>query len=172
MKHSRNIEIKARLHSPAAPAELAHGLSDRPAEVLHQVDTFFNVRTGRLKLREFRDGAGELISYHRPDGTEPTCSQYSIYPTQSPKRLKVALEETLGVMGVVRKTRLLLLHGQTRIHLDEVEGLGHFVELEVVLKADQIEEAGEAIAQQLMATLEVRAEDLAGCAYIDLLANA
>lgn len=169
---ARNIEIKARLHSPEAQAELAAALADGPSEVLHQVDTFFNVRTGRLKLREFQDGSGELISYHRPDGLQPTCSQYSIYPAKFPERLKAALEETLGVLGVVRKTRRLLLHDQTRVHLDDVEGLGHFVELEVVLKADQSEQTGEAIARQLMAALAIRRRDLVDCAYLDLLRQA
>ena len=169
MKYSRNVEIKARLHSPAEQAALAEGLSDRPAEVLHQVDTFFNVKSGRLKLREFGDGTGELISYHRPDSRSPTCSNYSIYPAVSPKRLKMALEQTLGIAGVVRKTRRLLMYGQTRIHLDDVAGLGHYIELEVVLLPRQTEEEGAAIARQLMAALAITEEDLVDCAYLDLL---
>ncbi len=169
MKTNRNIEIKARLHSPEEQSGLALALADGPAEVLHQVDTFFNVRSGRLKLREFAGGSGELISYHRPDSRLPTCSNYSIYPAASPGLLKTLLEDTLGVLGVVRKTRRLLLHGQTRIHLDDVESLGHYLELEVVLTPQQTEEEGAAIAQQLMTALHVRNDDLLDRAYIDLL---
>lgn len=169
MNTNRNIEIKARLHSPEKQAALAHELADGPTEVLRQTDTFFNVRSGRLKLREFGDGTGELISYHRRDSKEPTCSSYSIYPAQSPQRLKVTLLQTLGVLGVVKKTRRLLFQGQTRIHLDEVADLGSFVELEVVLTPGQNAAGGKATARQLMAALHIRDADLIDCTYLDLL---
>lgn len=170
MAGNRNIEIKARLHAPERQAELARSLADGSAETLRQVDTFFNVASGRLKLREFGDGTGELIAYHRPDSTSPTCSQYSIYAATTPEELKALLTQCLGVLGVVRKTRRLLFKGQTRVHLDEVSGLGHFLELEVVLTPDQTEEHGTAIAQELISALEIREEDLVDCAYVDLLA--
>jgi predicted adenylyl cyclase CyaB len=73
------------------------------------------------------------------------------------------------VRGVVRKTRYLYLAGQTRIHLDDVEGLGHFMELEVVLRADQSDAEGQAIAEDLMVRLGVRKDDLLEGAYMDLL---
>ena len=71
--------------------------------------------------------------------------------------------------GVVRKTRYLYLAGQTRIHLDDVEGLGQFMELEVVLRPDQTDAEGQAIAEDLMARLGIRKEDLLEGAYMDLL---
>jgi predicted adenylyl cyclase CyaB len=71
--------------------------------------------------------------------------------------------------GIVRKRRLLYLVGRTRIHLDEVEGLGAFLELEVMLDDAQAEEEGEAIARRLLADLGVRDEDRVAAAYIDLL---
>jgi adenylate cyclase class IV len=171
MGTGRNVEVKARLHSPDKQARLAEKLADGPAVVLRQEDTFYRVASGRLKLREFGDGSGELISYRRPDGTAPKCSCYSICPTATPRALNAVLTESLGVVGIVRKVRRLLLCGQTRIHLDEVEGLGHFVELEVVLEPAQTEAEGEVIARRLMTALAIGEEDLLESAYVDLLAG-
>ena len=77
----------------------------------------------------------------------------------------------LGVGITVTKCRFLYLVGQTRIHLDEVEGLGAFLELEVVLKPGQSEQEGRQIADQIMREMEVTEADLVACAYVDLLAK-
>jgi len=71
--------------------------------------------------------------------------------------------------GVVKKSRSLPLVGQTRAHLDDVDGLGHFMELEVVLEEGQSEREGEAIARDLMEKLGIDNEDLIASAYVDLL---
>jgi predicted adenylyl cyclase CyaB len=70
---------------------------------------------------------------------------------------------------VIRKKRTLYLAGQTRIHLDEVEGLGNFMELEVVLRPDQSDAEGQAIANDLMKRLGVQEQDLIEGAYMDIL---
>ena len=75
----------------------------------------------------------------------------------------------LGVRGVVRKKRTLYLVGQTRVHLDEVEGLGDFMELEVVLHPGQSDAEGQVIARDLMTRLGVAEKDLLEGAYMDLL---
>jgi len=79
------------------------------------------------------------------------------------------LTRGLGTLGRVRKRRLLLLAGRTRIHLDRVEGLGDFLELEVVLRDGEAETNGVAEAHALMAQLGVRPEQLLEGAYLDLL---
>jgi len=165
----RNVEIKARVRDVSAVQARAEALSDAPAVALEQEDTFFNVPDGRLKLRVFPDGKGELIAYRRPDAVGPKTSEYFVYRTAHPETLKTLLMCALGIRGVVRKRRLLYLVGQTRIHLDEVEGLGAFLELEVVLADDQPEAEGEAVARRLLADLGIRDEDLMSGAYIDLL---
>jgi predicted adenylyl cyclase CyaB len=165
----RNVEIKARVRSAEAVRARAAALSDAPVVVLEQEDTFFHVPAGRLKLRVFPDGSGELIAYTRPDAVGPKTSEYFVYRTAHPETLETLLGRALGVRGVVRKRRLLYLVGQTRIHLDEVEGLGAFLELEVVLGDEQAEVEGEAIARRLLADLGVRDEDRVAAAYIDLL---
>jgi adenylate cyclase class IV len=164
-----NIEIKARVRDPAAFLARAREIAGAPEEILHQKDTFFRVDTGRLKLREFPDGAGELIAYLRPDREKPAASRYAIHPTGDPAGLLSVLRRALPVRGIVLKTRFLLLAGRTRIHLDEVQDLGSFMELEVVLAEGDCPTAGEREAARLMAALGVGEEDLVKEAYIDLL---
>lgn len=165
----RNVEIKARVRDARAVELRAQALSDAPVVVLEQEDTFYNVPDDRLKLRVFPDGKGELIAYRRPDAVGPRTSEYFVFRTPHPHDLATVLERALGVRGVVRKRRLLYLVGQTRVHLDEVDGLGAFLELEVVLDDGQAEAEGEAIARRLLAELGVRDEDRVAQAYIDLL---
>ena len=165
----RNIEIKARIRSVEAVLPRALSLADGPAQTIAQDDTFFHVPHGRLKLRQFEDGSAELIHYHRPDQGEAKASDYVRVPTPDPAALREALARGLGLRGRVRKLRQLLLVGATRIHLDRVEGLGDFMELEVVLQDGQTDEAGVAIAESLMQALGLAdAPRLAG-AYLDLL---
>ncbi|HEX2998035.1 MAG TPA: class IV adenylate cyclase, partial [Anaerolineales bacterium] len=129
-----NIEIKARATNFAEIRRRAETLSDKPLDVLSQEDTFFNTPQGRLKLRILSTGQGQLIYYTRPDQEGPKRSDYHIFLTNDPENLKRVLELAYGIRGVVKKTRYLYLVGQTRVHLDDVEGLGQFMELEVVLR--------------------------------------
>lgn len=165
-----NIEIKARVRDPEGFRRTAEALADRQ-EMLRQDDTFFVCPHGRLKLRRFADGAGELIHYERADVAGPKTSHYRLVRIPDPQGLALALGDALGVAGVVRKVRRVFLAGQTRIHLDEVEGLGAFAELEVVLREGQTPAEGTAIARDLMARLGIREEDLVEGAYLDLLAR-
>jgi predicted adenylyl cyclase CyaB len=164
-----NIEIKARVRDLTALHARAGALSDTPVEVIPQEDTFFNVAEGRLKLRILAAERGQLIFYTRPDRAGPKRSEYHLYETTDPDGLKNVLALALGVRGVVRKTRYLYLVGQTRIHLDDVEGLGQFIELEVILRPEQNDAEGQVIAADLMARLGVEQADLLEGAYMDLV---
>lgn len=165
-----NVEIKARIASVDALLPLAQALSDdKHLQRIHQDDTFFAVPHGRLKLRVFGDGSGELIHYHRPDATGPKLSDYVLAPVSEPESLREALVRGCGLLGRVRKHRILALVGPTRIHLDQVEGLGDFLELEVTLGGGQAEAEGIAIAYILMARLGVEPGQLVQGAYLDLL---
>jgi predicted adenylyl cyclase CyaB len=165
-----NVEIKARIPSVDALLPLAQALSDdKHLQRIHQDDSFFAVPYGRLKLRVFHDGAGELIHYLRADATGPKLSDYVRVPAPEPDALREALQRACGLIGRVRKHRILALVGQTRIHLDQVEGLGEFMELEVMLRDGQTEAEGQAIAHDLMQRLGVRPEQLVQGAYFDLL---
>lgn len=164
-----NIEIKARVHDPERILRAAGAVADGPGSILEQVDLFFHVPRGRLKLRILGPSQAELIGYERPDQAGPKSSSYSVLPVEDPGALRAILETTLGLRGSVRKTRTLFLAGRTRIHLDEVEGLGSFVELEVVLREGEDPRTGEIEAQNLMARLGIEPGDLVREAYIDLL---
>jgi predicted adenylyl cyclase CyaB len=166
-----NIEIKARARDFNDIRSRAEALTDTPVEVIPQEDTFFAVSHGRLKLRVRTVDPAQLIYYERPDQDGPKRSDYQIFETADPENLKLTLSRALGIRGVVRKTRYLYLIGQTRVHLDEVEGLGHFVELEVVMRPGQPDADGQAIAEDLMVQLGVVKADLLVGAYMDLLEN-
>ncbi|XP_054844496.1 uncharacterized protein LOC129335729 [Eublepharis macularius] len=125
-----NVEIKARVRNLAQLVSHAERLSGSPGHAIVQTDTFFSVPCGRLKLRDFRDGRGQLIFYDRPDTEGPKLSHYAISSTEDPAGLAVVLSQALGVKGVVKKERRLYIVGQTRVHVDRVEGLGDFMELE------------------------------------------
>ncbi|KAH0617257.1 hypothetical protein JD844_029144 [Phrynosoma platyrhinos] len=115
------------------------------------------------------DGHGQLVFYNRPDSEGPKLSHYTISLTDDPAGLGAVLSQALGVQGVVKKERRLYLVGQTRIHVDHVEGLGDFMELEVVLQEGQSPKDGEEVARRLMEELGVKEEDLLAGAYLDLL---
>jgi adenylate cyclase class IV len=164
-----NVEWKVRVRDLARQRELAELLADSPPDLLEQADTFFQVPYGRLKLRRFSPGHGELIHYVRPDQTGLKQSSYRLVRTDQPDALRELLAQALDVRGEVRKRRWLYLAGQVRIHLDEVEGLGTFLEVEVVLKPGQSIAEAEHIAEAFRVQLDVGKEDLIAVAYIDLL---
>ena len=164
-----NIEIKARARDFNAIRARAEELSDTPVEVIPQVDTFFSTNRGRLKLRELSPSRAQLIYYERPDQDGPKRSDYHLFETDDPVNLKTTLSLALGERGVVRKTRYLYLVGQTRVHLDDVDGLGQFMELEVVLDPHQADSDGQVIAEELMVKLGIEKGDLLEGAYMDLM---
>jgi len=165
----RNIEIKARAADLRRLEEIAAALGGEGPVDIPQEDTFFLVPHGRLKLRRFADGTGELIQYDRPDTADPSPSDYVLSATSEPDTLREALARALGIRGVVRKVRRLYMIDRTRVHLDEVEGLGTFVELEVVLRDGESPAEGRRVAEELMSALHIREEDLIDEAYVDLL---
>jgi len=164
-----NIEIKARARNFEQIRSRAETMSDTPVQIIPQQDIFFNVEKGRLKLRILTPNQSQLIYYTRPDKDGPKRSDYHITRSSDPQNLRRVLELAYGIRGVVRKTRYLYLVGQTRIHLDDVEGLGQFMELEVVLEEGQSDGDGQRIAEDLMFALGVERDDLIDGAYMDLL---
>ena len=165
----RNIEIKARVAEPSRLLDDVLEIADRGPTVFAQDDTFFACPAGRLKLRMFSATEGQLIFYRRDDLEGPKLSEYVIASTAEPDAMRGLLTLAYGVAGRVRKTRTLCFVGATRIHLDDVEGLGHFLELEVVLTPDETVEQGQAIADDLMRRLSIAPSTLVRKAYVDLL---
>jgi len=155
----RNLEIKARDPDPRRSLELALALGAEDRGEIAQRDTYFARAQGRLKLREQQPGDSELIQYRRADGAGPRVSDYRVVAAGDADALREALDAALGTLVVVEKSRRLLLWEGVRIHLDEVEGLGSFLELEDPGEGDRLD--------ALRAKLDIQ-EPIAG-SYSDLL---
>jgi predicted adenylyl cyclase CyaB len=166
---ARNIEIKASITSIAVLEPKVAALAQHGLELIEQDDTFFNCPQGRLKLRRFADGRGELIAYDRPDTLGPKTSDYLITPIAEPDALHATLARALGEAGRVKKQRLLFMVGRTRVHLDHVDGVGEYLELEVVLRDGEAAASGIDEAHSLLMELGVQPASLIAGAYIDLL---
>ena len=169
-----NIEIKLQVDDLSAIESQAAKLADHGPELLVQTDTFFDVPTGRLKLRQFENGTAELIAYLRSNSDSIRQSKWSRYSTDSAdsaQQLKETLAMVVPETVTVNKRRTLYLIGQTRIHLDSVDRLGKFVELEVVLDNDQTTEQGILIADNLIVSLGLENAERISHAYADLLAD-
>jgi predicted adenylyl cyclase CyaB len=170
---ARNIEIKARAHQFDQLLARAAALATEPPTIYRQQDFFYDVPKGRLKLRQFDDNTpAELIFYQRDDRDGPKVSYYSRSPVSNPEAMHTLLAQALDIRGIVSKERHIYNVGRVRIHLDRVDGLGDFVELEVLLAPEDDEAGGEKEAQELFAKLGVSAADLVPVAYVDLLSEA
>ncbi len=165
---ARNVEIKARVRDAEALRERIAAVAGDPTDVFEQLDTFYITPRGRLKLRVLAPDRCELIQYTRADDASAKVSTYDIVRSDDPTAFSRILESALPIRGVVTKRRYLYLIGTTRIHLDEVEELGTFIELEVVLSPGETEEDGKRIAADLMTKLGIATGDLVSGAYIDL----
>ncbi|MFC1785747.1 class IV adenylate cyclase [Candidatus Neomarinimicrobiota bacterium] len=164
----KNVEIKARITDYDKVKRLVENLCHNPIYTEQQEDTFFNSSKGRLKLRE-SDGESAIIYYDRPNSYEPKQSDIAISLTENPDSLKSVLSKSNGIRGIIKKKRILYKYGQTRIHLDDVEGLGNFIELEVVLEPNQTSKDGKTIAYNLMNKFDIQKTDLIDIAYIDII---
>ena len=166
----RNIEVKARMKDRAVVEARLAALQLECDQVIQQHDTFYHSAQGRLKLRRFADQSAELIYYERDDQSDAKESFYLQTKTRDANNLHESLCLANGVRGEVKKVRHLYLHGRTRIHLDKVDGLGDYLELEVVMRDEEDNEVGVTEANDLLQQLGIPQSDCLECAYVDLLA--
>jgi predicted adenylyl cyclase CyaB len=127
-----NIEIKARYPDLDEAARIAVSLGAVDHAPRRQRDLYYRVPRGRLKLRQTDTAPDELVLYLRPDAPGPRRADYQVIPVPGESRTEELLETILGLEVIVEKTRRLFLLDTTRIHLDEVTGLGRFIEFEAV----------------------------------------
>ncbi len=166
-----NVEIKARcdLQKHQSIRQWLGTVSARHAGTDHQIDTYFRVPCGRLKLRE-GDIENALVQYDRPDSPGPKVSRCTIVPVQPGNQFKEALSRALGVLTVVDKIRDIFWLENVKIHLDQVKGLGCFLEIEA---QDVDGTRDEAVLRQqceaLMRQFEIQADDLIQSSYSDML---
>ena len=164
----KNLEFKAKCDSLDAFRQRLVNLQAEHRRTMKQLDTYFNVPQGRLKLREIDTHNAQLIYYERADLAESRYSNYQICDIPEPMAFKQIATMALGVKGVVEKQRELWLFGNTRIHLDEVKNLGQFVELETVIRS-QTEVEAQAEHQLVKEALGIKEEDLVSASYSDLV---
>lgn len=166
----RNVELKARYADLEHARRIAETLGAEPRGMLQQRDTYFPVPQGRLKLRETASEPAVLIAYDRPDDPASRTSRYHLVPVPDAQQLSAALQSTLGIRCVVEKRRELFLYHNVRIHLDEVTGLGTFLEFEAVLGHDDSEAGAHQLLADLRRSFGIPDDVLLAGSYADLLA--
>ena len=167
-----NLEVKLRCADLSAARAAALRAGARPVADEEQVDTYFATRAGRLKLREIRGARAELIPYLRADLAGARRSDYRVIPVPDAEGTRRLLADLLGVHCVVRKHREVLLWRNVRIHLDRVDGLGSFLELEAVFDGSAAAEALQHDAvRRLLAELGLAAEPCIAGSYESLLSE-
>jgi len=168
----RNLEIKARIADLAAARRVAERVATKRLGVQQQVDTYFACKRGRLKLRQIDGLSAQLVWYDRPDQPGPKTSQYVLVPVSNPETLKAALSAALGVSRVVRKRREIFLVENVRIHLDEVEGLGTFLEFEAMLDQQPDQRAARKLLDRLAQEFGLENEALIQGSYGEMTPEA
>jgi len=170
----QNIEVKARYPELNRAREVCAHIGASLQGVLNQIDTYFHVESGRLKLRQINNDRAELIEYTRSNHATARSSRYKLTPL-TVEALQTVLQDfsrSHGVRVVVKKRRELWMWENVRIHLDEVEGLGTFIEFEGVVGPDADEVASKHRVDRLVGEFGIRDEDQIGESYSDLLEQA
>jgi len=164
-----NIEIKAKCANTQAIREYLQAQKARFLGVDEQTDTYFNTINGRLKLRE-GNIENNLIYYERPNLPAPKSSQFQLVKVDNPKALKEALKNSLGVKMIVKKRREIYYIGNVKFHIDEIHGLGNFIEIEAGnVLADKSKEELQNQCEYYMKEFGIREEDLLSESYSDIL---
>ncbi|MCH8247573.1 MAG: class IV adenylate cyclase [Bacteroidetes bacterium] len=164
------VEIKAVCHDPDRVRKILLDHNARFVGQDHQIDTYFVVETGRLKLRE-GDIENSLIYYNRPDDAGPKRSDVQLYKTQKESGLKDVLMSFLDEFVVVDKHREIYFIDNVKFHIDRVEGLGSFVEIEAIDNDGSIgEESLRRQCDHFLEMLAIPESDLLTDSYSDMLA--
>ncbi len=164
---SKNLEVKARILDIDRAIQIIEAIPAAYKGELHQVDTYFNVLHGRLKLREILHEHTELIYYSRHERERERVSNFEIYPCNDAPHLKKLLSQALGIKAVVSKVRKLFMYKTTRIHVDKVKNLGTFLELETpfVLEAKIAKKQTRFLVQKF----GIKRENFILKSYLDLI---
>jgi len=165
------IELKARVNSPIAIRVWLGKHGARKVGAFHQVDTYYQIPQGRLKLREVEGTPNaELIYYEREDVAGPKRSSVLILEIQDPNALKQILGRIVGIKVVVDKVREIFFYENIQVNLDQVSGLGSFVEFELVTSQNlKNQEQGSAKVEKLREQLGISPKDLQRYSYSDLI---
>ena len=164
-----NLEFKARLASLTTAHRLAQELTTRAPVREFQVDTYFHAPRGRLKLREIDQCRGQLVWYQRADQAVARESHYHLAEITDVAAITQLLSAVLGIRCRVEKQRTVYWYENVRIHLDEVERLGTFIEFEAVITTEAERAAAAGQLEFLSAALKINANDVLTMSYGDML---
>lgn len=165
------VEIKAKCTDPQNIHQILKAHNADFKGIDHQVDTYFVVPKGRLKLRE-GNIENTLIHYHRPNQEGPKTSAVSLYRPDPDGGLKKVLSTALDTLVTVDKKRAIYFIDHIKFHVDEVKDLGSFMEIEVIDEQGEMSlEVMEQQCQYWMQKLAVEKQDLIESSYSDLLMN-
>jgi len=164
----RNLELKSKYHNTVRLRNLARVIGAEYQKTMRQTDTYFAVPKGRLKLRETDGETSQLIYYEREDRSASKYSNYFICEISNPAGFKEVMIAALGLKVEIIKVRELWTFRNTRIHIDEVNGLGRFVELETVIDKQTDEEAQKE-HRFIKEKLEIGDTELIACSYGDMI---
>ena len=164
-----NIEIKARCSDPERVRKVLQARDAVFKGVDHQVDTYFRCAKGRLK---FREGNIEysLIHYDRQDEAGPKDSLVTLYHPERNSALKEILSNSLDILVIVRKRREIYFIDNVKFHIDIVDTLGSFVEIEAIDVTGAIgKDALKIQCDEFMRLFGIQPEDLLTSSYSDML---
>jgi predicted adenylyl cyclase CyaB len=165
----RNLEAKFRLDDFVLGRQRAEAIGFGYRATLVQCDIFFATPRGKLKLREESAGAW-LIHYQRDHNGALELSNYAIAPVIDPVSARAVLDAALGIIAQVRKRRILMLRDNIRLHLDEVEDLGKFGEIEAVVPAGEDDaEVYRPAVTAILGALGVLPGELISSSYFELM---
>jgi predicted adenylyl cyclase CyaB len=162
-----NLEIKACLGDSKIALQKAGKLNVQSAEVQNQKDTYYKIRVGRLKLREIPGRESELIYYNRQESDDIRTSDYTVCKFPPEKSPGLILAQALGIIAVITKHRHIFIYRGARIYIDDVEGLGWFIEFEVPFGTDRSQ--AEQIVNNLSKMFNIQKKDILRASYVDLL---
>lgn len=163
-----NLEIKAFYPDLDSARVKAKNLTGEQADLLHQIDTYYHTKRGRLKLREINGIEAQLIPYFKEYQKGETLSLYDVLPSRVPSKTKEILNLILGEEFIIDKKRELYLYKNVRIHLDTVKNLGTFIEFEAVVNSKGEKAESSILLEELNNYFEISGEMMIDASYIDL----
>lgn len=167
-----NIEIKAKCSNLEKAKSVAEDKKTDYLGILHQIDTYYETKKGRLKIREINGEKCQLIPYCKDYSKGPMKSDYELMAVDNPKNLKGILNNLLGEIAVVDKKREVFLIDNVRIHLDKVENLGSFIEFEAVYEDEALKDQEFKKVNELMTLFNITENDLLDKSYVDYFIGA
>ena len=165
---SKTIEMKARRKDASDIRTFLKKQNARFVGEDKQVDTYFNVSTGRLKLRESRF-ENFLVYYERQDSAQPKISKHVLHKVEPESSIKEMLTQSLGVLCVVDKKREIYWLDNVKFHIDSVKELGDFFEIEAFEDKDHDETVLRQQVDQYLKEFNVKNDDLVAGSYSDLI---